>query len=112
MAETSSNDEQSPRTRRRATTLEGRENQLISLATDLAEKQMRDGSASASVIVHYLKLGTTREKLEQEKIRNENLKLQAMVKQVDSATNSEALYAEALKAMRAYSGNDTDDELP
>ena len=112
MAETSSNDEQSPRTHRRATTLEGRENQLISLATDLAEKQMLDGSASASVIVHYLKLGTTREKLEQEKIRNENLKLQAMVKQVDSATNSEALYAEALKAMRAYSGNDTDDELP
>ena len=81
---------------------------MVSLATDLAEKQMLDGTASASVIVHYLKLGTTREKLEQEKLRNENLKLQAMAKQADSAANSEALYVEALEAMRSYSGNNNE----
>lgn|SRR5574343_872594 len=108
MARTSSNDEESRTPRRRATTLEGRENQMVSLATDLAEKQMLDGTASASVIVHYLKLGTTREKLEQEKLRNENLKLQAMAKQADSAANSEALYVEALEAMRSYSGNNNE----
>jgi hypothetical protein len=89
---------------RPATTPEGRENQLVSLAVDLAEKQLQEGTASAQVISHYLKLGTTREQLEQEKLARENKLLDAKVEQIASAKKVEELYTEALGAMRSYSG--------
>jgi hypothetical protein len=95
--------------RRPATTLEGRENQLISLAVELAEKQMREGSASSQVITHFLKLASTREKLEQRKIEQENLLLSAKVDQLASAKRIEELYEEALKAMKTYSGQNGGD---
>lgn len=99
--------EKGRRTRRPATTPEGRENQLISLAADLAEKQLVSGNASAQVITHFLKLGSTREKLEQERLHRENLLLSAKVEQIASSKRIEELYATALNAMRAYSGRDT-----
>jgi hypothetical protein len=95
--------------RRPATTDEGRENQLISLASDLAERQLTDGSASSAVITHYLKLGSTREKLEQSRIENENLLLAAKVDQLASAKKVEELYAAALGAMKQYAGRDDDE---
>ena len=70
--------------RRRATTPEARENQLVSLAVDLAEKQLREGTASSQVISHYLKLGTSREQLEQERLRRENKLLEARVEAIES----------------------------
>ena len=99
-----------PRKIRPATTLEGRENQLVSLASDLAEKQMREGTAAAAVITHYLKLGTTREKLEQERLQNENLLLSAKVDQIKSAAAQEAVYRDALAAMKKYTGNSSYEE--
>lgn len=87
-----------------ATTVEGRENQLIALASDLAEKQLKDGTAAATVITHFLKLGSTREKLEHEKLRNENLLLSAKVDALASAKRVEELMGEALDAFRQYSG--------
>lgn len=87
-----------------ATTLESREDQLISLAVDLAEQQILDGTASAQVITHFLKLGTTREKLEQEKISYENELLKARKDALASASNSEGLYKRALAAFSTYSG--------
>lgn len=92
--------------RRPATTLEGRENQLVSLATDLAEKQMIEGTASAQVISHYLKLGSTRELLEQDRLRQENALLMARVDQLASAKRVEELYEAALNAMRTYAGQE------
>ena len=92
--------------RRPATTLEGRENQLISLAADLAEKQLVDGSASSQVITHFLKLASTREQLEQERLQRENLLLSAKVDQLASAKRIEELYETALNAMRQYAGRD------
>lgn len=92
--------------RRPATTPEGRENQLISLAVDLAEKQLNEGTASAQVITHYLKLGSTREHLEQERLARENELLAARVEQLASAKRIEELYESALNAMRTYSGQD------
>lgn len=88
-----------------ATTPEQRENQLINAAVDLAEKQIRDGKASAQVITHYLKLASSRERLEQQRIANENLLLQAKVDNLASQANVEKMYNEAIKAMRAYSGH-------
>ena len=90
--------------RRPATTVEGRENQLITLAVDLAEKQMVEGTASAQVISHYLKLGSTREQLEQERLMQENELLKARVEQLASAKRVEELYEAALNAMRTYAG--------
>lgn len=94
--------------RRPATTLEGRENQLISLASDLAEKQMTDGTASSQVITHFLKLGSTREKLEQQKLLKENLLLAAKVDALAATKRIEELYKQALNAMRTYAGQEVE----
>lgn len=90
---------------RPAFTPEARENQLVSLAVDLAEQQLRDGTASSQVITHYLKLGSTRASLEKEKLIAENKLLEAKTEMVKSAKVSEELYTKALAAMRSYQGN-------
>lgn len=92
--------------RRPATTPEGRENQLVAMAVDLAEKQLQEGTASAQVITHYLKLGSTREKLEQERLKGENELLKAKVENFAANAHIEELYAEAIKAMSSYVGNE------
>lgn len=84
---------------------ESRENQLISLAVNLAEEKLRDGSASNQLIVHYLKLGSTKERLEKEKLEKENELLRAKTEALESAKRSEELYAEAIKAITRYSGH-------
>ena len=99
------------RVMRPALTPESRENQLIYLATDLAEKQLREGTASSQVITHYLKLGSTKEKLEREKLEEENKLLRAKTENLQSQKNVEEAYLKAIEAMKRYSGNgDTDDE--
>lgn len=103
----------SRRQRKPATTDEGREKQLISLAVNLAEKQLAEGSASSQVITHFLKLASTREKLEQERLQRENLLLSAKVEQIASGKRIEELYETALNAMRTYAGRESgilDDE--
>lgn len=97
--------------RRRATTPEARENQLIAAAVDLAEKQILDGTASAQIIGHFLKLATRREQLEQQKLIQENLLLKAKTESLSSASRMEELVNEALKAMKAYTGNSNDDDI-
>ena len=87
-----------------ASTPEGRENQLISLAVDLAEQQLLNGTASAQVITHYLKLGTTKESLEKEKLARENELLRAKAEALQSQKKTEELYENAIKAMRVYVG--------
>ena len=93
-----------PPRRRTAITEEGREGQLVTLAIDLAEKQLAEGTASAQVITHYLKLGSTRERLEQERLHRENQLLSARVDTLASAKKVEELYSAALQAMRSYAG--------
>lgn len=95
--------------RRPATSEEGRESQLVSLAIDLAERQLAEGTASSQVMTHYLKLGSTRERLEQERLQNENELLRSKVDALKSAKRVEELYAEALHAMRTYSGQETEE---
>lgn len=96
----------SNKTMRPALTPKARDNQLIFLATDLAERQLREGTASSQVITHYLKLGATREKeqLELERLREENKLLKAKTEALQSQKSSEELYANAIKAMKQYSG--------
>lgn len=94
-----------------ATTPEGRENQMIALAVDLAEKHLREGTASSQVLTHYLKLGSTREQLEQERLKHENELFQAKIEAMASVKRVEELYATALDAMRSYAGQEILGEL-
>jgi hypothetical protein len=103
-------DENRPRRRPPATTAEGRENQLMSATIDLAEKQILNGTASSQVITHFLKLASTKEKLEKEKLQRENELLKAKTEAVQSAKRVEELYVNALNAMRSYSGRGRDND--
>lgn len=99
-------DEDPPKRRRPpATTPEARENQLISLAVDLAEKQLSKGTASSQVITHYLKLGSTKERIEKEILEKQKELIIAKTEAMKSAKKVEELYMNALNAMRAYSGH-------
>lgn len=89
---------------RPALTPEAREKQLISLAIDLAEKQMIEGTASSQVITHYLKLGTEKARLEREKLQRETELLTAKTEAIKSAERVEELYSKAIEAMQIYSG--------
>ena len=96
---------ESSRMMRPALTPEARENQLVSLAVDLAEKQLREGTASSQVITHYLKLGSTKERIEKEILEKQKELIEAKTQNLKSIENSEKLYADALKAFRGYSGH-------
>ena len=95
---------QQKRRRAPATNPEARENQLIALAVDLAEKQLSEGTASSQVMTHYLKLGSTRERKEQDILEKQKELLAAKTDQIYSAKKVEELYKNALDAMRTYSG--------
>jgi DNA-binding ferritin-like protein len=95
---------------RPALTPEARENQLVSLAVDLAEKQLMEGTASSQVITHYLKLGSTRERKEIEILEKQKELMDAKTKVLQSAQNIEKLYSNALDAMRNYSGQGGSDD--
>ena len=97
---------------RPALNAEARENQLIYLATELAEKQLREGTASSQVITHYLKLGSSKEKLEQEILKENKKLLTAKTEAIQSAKRVEELYTEAISAMRKYSGHGVDEDEP
>lgn len=100
---------ESKRKRPPAKTPEARENQVIAMAYDLAEEQIRSGTASSQVITHFLKLGTEKERIEQEKLKNEVALLKAKTEGLQSMARQEELYEQALKAMRSYSGQKDDD---
>lgn len=87
-------------------TIEARENQIINDAIDLAAKQIRKGTVTSQVHSHFLKLGSTVAQLEKEKLRNENLLLQAKAEALKSQKKVEELYAKAMSAFRLYNGQE------
>ena len=92
-----------------ASTPEEREQQLISLSYDLAEQQIRSGTASSQVLTHFLKRGSIQAELELEKLKKENALLEAKKGAIEYAQRSEELFTEAIKAMKKYRGS-TDNE--
>jgi hypothetical protein len=91
---------------------EAKDAEMASLATELAEKQLREGTASAQVITHFLKIGARREKLEMEILEKQKELIEAKIHAYKSAEDMKELYARALNAMRLYSGNeDTDSTI-
>lgn len=99
-----------PRKIRPATNPEAREKQLIALAVDLVEQRLLDGTASSQETTHFLKLGSMKNRLEMEKLQEENRLLKAKTESLQSAKRVEELYSEAISAMRRYSGNGDSDE--
>ena len=102
----------SSKTKRRnrpATTPEARENQVIAMAYDLAEKQIYEGTASSQIITHFLKLGSTKERIEQEILERQKELITAKTEALRSQKRVEELYANALDAMRSYQGTPKDD---
>lgn len=92
------------KTGRPATNPKDREDEMINLAINLAEQQLRDGTASTQVIVHYLKLGSTRGMLENEMLENKTKMVKAQTESIKSSKNVEELYKNALDAMQRYGG--------
>lgn len=99
-----------PRRGRKAIGEEARENQLISLAMDLAEQQLRDGTASSQLVTEFVKRGSKKYREELEKVRAENKMLLAKAKSYEDQKNMAEVYEKALRAMRNYSGYGDDDE--
>lgn len=97
--------------RRPATTPEARESQLVSLAEKLAERQMLNGSASAQVITHYLKLGSSREQLEQQRLAGEVELQKAKIEAMASTQRLEEMYVKAMNAFRGYQGHPAEEDL-
>ena len=93
-----------------AKTPSGRENELVSLAYDLVEKRLREGTATSQETVHFLKLGSTKERLEKDKLQLELELVKAKTEALQSTKRLEELYANAMKAFQEYSGEDYDDD--
>jgi len=94
-----------------ATTAEGMENELIAMAYELVAQRLKDGTASASETVHFLKMGSTKERYEMERLRKELDLMQAKTEALQSAKNVEHLYNDAIAAMRSYAGLESSGDL-
>lgn len=101
--------EQPKRRSKPALTPEGRENQLISMAYDLAEKHLREGTATSQEICHFLRMGSPNTRLEQENLRLKKEKMAAEIEQIQSQKRVEELYANALAAMKSYGMHSDED---
>lgn len=100
----STNEDKPIRRTRPATTPEARENQMIAKAIDLAEKQLMEGTASSQVITHFLKLGSTKERIEKEILEKQKELIVAKTESIQSTQKMSEMYEKALAAMRSYSG--------
>ena len=105
-----SNTKSTPKKSRPAMSIEARQNQLIALATDAAEEQIRNGTASSQVLTHFLKLGSLKAQYELEKIKKENELLRAKTDALQAEQRKDEMYAKAIEAMRTYSGHGDPDE--
>lgn len=110
MAKTGTTPSNLPKRGRPALSPEARENQMIALAMDLAEQQLRDGTASSQLITEFVKRGSTKARLEKEILAEQKELMAAKTENLRSAARIEELYNEAIKAMQRYSGQGDSDE--
>ena len=109
MAKAARSSEKVPKSRA-ALTPEAREKQLIALAIDVAEEQMRNGTASSQVISHFLKLGSTRAQIEKELLEKQRDLAAAKAEAIESSAKMEDLYLKAAKAMKSYQGQEDEED--
>lgn len=111
MAATRKSSEKTGRRRAPARGLENRENQLIEMAYDLAEERLREKTASAQEICHFLKMGTAKAQLEKKKLEAETLLLESKKEAVDSSKRNDEMYQEAISAFRSYQGIEDEEQI-
>lgn len=99
------------RRRRPATTPENRENQLISLSYDLVEQRLLDGTASPSETVHFLRLGSTKERIEKEILERQKELITAKTESLQSSKKSEEFYERVIEAMKLYGGYSGNEDI-
>lgn len=87
------------------TTIEDREDEMVALAVQLAERRLREGTATSQEIVHFLKLGSTKARLEREKLAQENKLLEAKTESIRQAKDTMQMYQDAINAIKTYNGN-------
>lgn len=92
------------KTANRSRSPEANEGYLVNLAMKRAEEQLQSGKASSQLICHFLKLGTERERLNNEKLRSDLKVAEAKIKSMETAEKSAKLYEEAIEAFKSYSG--------
>ena len=92
----------SPKSMPPALNPDARENQMISLAQDLAEQRLRDGTASSQLVVHYLKLGTAKARLEKQLLSAQVELAKAKTEAYHAAKENAETYKKAVEAMRRY----------
>jgi hypothetical protein len=95
---------------RPALTPEAKENQMVSLAMDLVEQRLRDGTASSQETTHFLKLASSKARLENERLQEENKLLRAKTKAIENAESNAHAYEQVIRALREYNGKGEDDE--
>lgn len=101
---------ESSRKMRPALSPEAEENQMISLAMDLAKQQLQDGTASSQLITEFVKRGSTKARIEQEILEKQKGLIEAKTQSLQSAQRIEELYENALDAMRNYSGQNNSED--
>jgi hypothetical protein len=98
--------EEGARKRRRpATSIEAREQELAAKAYDLAEEQIEGGTASSQVVTHFLKVGSRREQLEQQRIGHDIELMQVKKDALERESHVEELFTAAIDAMKSYTGS-------
>lgn len=110
MARRHDDEHTAPRRRSPARTPEERESMLVSMSMDRIEQQIADGSVSSQVLTHFAKLGSSREKLEQERLVNENAVLRKKVETMEAAVDVKNLMEQALSAFKGYTGEAMPDD--
>lgn len=89
---------------------EARENQMIALAMDVVEKRLRDGTASSQETTHFLKLASSKERLEKEILGEQKKLISAKTKAIEDAPRMDQMFKDAINAMREYSGQGGSDD--
>lgn len=91
-------------------TPEGRENRLISMALDLAEERLRNGTATAQEVVHFLKLGSEKSRVEVEKLELEKKLVEAKTENLKAQRDMATMFNDAMAAMKRYRGEEDDSD--
>lgn len=88
----------------KSSTPEAMENEIIAMAYELAAQRIANGTATSAELVHFLKMGSQKDRLEKANLEKDLELKQAKTEALQSAKRVEELYTDAIEAMRSYAG--------
>lgn len=87
---------------------EARDAQMSSLAYDLVEQRLRDGTATSQETTYFLKLSSPVATRQQKKLDKEIELLEAKTEAIKAAKRMDEVYMEAIGAFKLYAGEQDD----